>query len=418
MGTTNSKKKEMGLSKQQSLHSKQQKSCSKTGAISSLVLCPQSSSHRGRQITEKWLQENYAEISQKVINVFVQLCPYHAEKKPITSRVKDIHQPMEAPTFLSLIEIDSMDFRKCPCDCKESHTWVMNVTDHHTKHVALYPLTDKSGEKVLEALQQHCHTYGYPQKIISDNGKEFCNKRMETFCQNNGITMKHGAPRTPTTQGLIERSNRSCKEDMHTLIASTATKVSNLCKKLGEISYTRNITYHIAIKTSPYEAVYGIKPHRELLNQSMEVIHEINPPQVEELNHNLKQNAPNSPEVEADHDLSQPEERQRKRRKISKTKKHITKKWCNKVKRKLNKKKSSKFNVGDVVSIKIDKVDKPSPFYPNMLLGKITELENHYARVVTRFDKIQTLISPTMLNLCTATNLTFDYSKEISFTCL
>ena len=192
----------------------------------------------------------------------------------------------------------------------------MNVTDHHTKHVALYPLADKSGEKVLEAMQQHCHTYGCPKKIISDNGKEFCNKRMETFCQSNGITMKHGAPRAPATQGLIERSNRSCKEDMHTLIASTATKVLNWCQKLGEISYTRNITYHTAIKTSPYGAVYGIKPHRELLQQSMEVIHEINSPQVEELNHNLAQNARNSPEVEADHDLSQPEERQRKRRKI------------------------------------------------------------------------------------------------------
>ena len=78
--------------------------------------------------------------------------------------------------------------------------------------------------------------------------------------------------------------------------------------------------------------------------------------------------------------------------------------------------KPSRFKVGDVVSIKIGKVDKQSPFYLNMLLGKITELENHYARVVTRFGKIQTLISPTRLNLCTATNLTFDYSKEISFT--
>ena len=78
--------------------------------------------------------------------------------------------------------------------------------------------------------------------------------------------------------------------------------------------------------------------------------------------------------------------------------------------------KSSQFKVGDVVSIKIDKVDKQSTFYPNMLLGKITELENDYARVVTRFGKIQTLISPSRLHLCTATNLTFDFSKEISFT--
>ena len=202
---------------------------------------------------------------------------------------------------------------------------------------------------------------------------------------------------------------------MHTLIASTATKVSNLCKKLGEISYTRNITYHTAIKTSPYEAVYGIKPHRELLNQSMEVIHEINSPQVEELNHNLKQNAPNSPEVEADLDLSQPEERQKKQRKISKNQEAYNQKMVQQSKNKAEQK-SSQFKVGDVVSIKIDKVDKPSPFYPNMLFGKITELENHYARVVTRFGKVQTLISPSMLNLCTATNLIFDYFKEISFT--
>jgi len=39
-------------------------------------------------------------------------------------------------------------------------------------------------------------------------------------------------------------------------------------------------------------------------------------------------------------------------------------------------KKCNQFKVGDAVSIKIDRVDKTSLYYPNMLLGKITELEN------------------------------------------
>ena len=47
------------------------------------------------------------------------------------------------------------------------------------------------------------------------------------------------------------------------------------------------------------------------------------------------------------------------------------------------KKKCSEFKLGDVVSIKIDKVDKTAQFHPNMLLGKITEIENNCARVVT-----------------------------------
>ena len=39
-------------------------------------------------------------------------------------------------------------------------------------------------------------------------------KRLETFCEENGIQVAHGSPQTPTIQGLVERSNRSWKEDM------------------------------------------------------------------------------------------------------------------------------------------------------------------------------------------------------------
>ena len=61
---------------------------------------------------------------------------------------------------------------------------------------------------------------------------------------------------------------------MHTLIVSTAEKDSNWCRKLGEISYTRNISYHTAIQTTRYEAVYGMKPHREVLQQSIQITSE------------------------------------------------------------------------------------------------------------------------------------------------
>ena len=70
MGTTNSKKKEMGLSKRQSLHSEQQKSCSKTGAVSSLVLCPQSSFPQRkanyREVAPRKLCRNHPESSKRL----------------------------------------------------------------------------------------------------------------------------------------------------------------------------------------------------------------------------------------------------------------------------------------------------------------------------------------------------------------
>ena len=37
------------------------------------------------------------------------------------------------------------------------------------------------------------------------------------------------------------------------------------------------------------------------------------------------------------------------------------------------------------------------PCIPTYLLGKITEIENHYARIVTKFGEVQLLIPPTTL---------------------
>ena len=70
-----------------------------------------------------------------------------------------------------------------------------------------------------------------------------------------------------------------------------------------------------------------------------------------------------------------------------------------------------------MVSIKIDRVDKTSPLHLTLLLGKIEEIVNTYARVVTKFGRINTLISPTRLYPCSVTtqNIELDYNTELSF---
>ena len=84
-------------------------------------------------------------------------------------------------------------------------------------------------------------------------------------------------------------------------------------------------------------------------------------------------------------------------------------------KMKLSRNKQRSFKVEDYVTIKIDKVDKTTPLHPNVILGKIINMENDYAKVVTTFGKISTYISTNRLNKCTRTNVLFDYTKEIPF---
>jgi len=82
---------------------------------------------------------------------------------------------------------------------------------------------------------------------------------------------------------------------------------------------------------------------------------------------------------------------------------------------KKQRKKPASFSIGECVAIKIDKVDKKSPLHPNVLIGKITEVENDYAKVVTKFGTINTFICTNRLDKCTETNIDFDYSKQIAF---
>ena len=58
-----------------------------------------------------------------------------------------------------------------------------------------------------------------------------------------------------------------------------------------------------------------------------------------------------------------------------------------------SRKRGPNFHVDEYVSIKIDPVDKFSPLHPNILIGKINEVENDYTKIVTKFGRLKTYIS-------------------------
>ena len=161
--------------------------------------------------------------------------------------MKPVVSPLQAETSLSLTEVDLMDFRNCPCECELKHKWTIYIIDHHTKFVNVHPIHNKLAEEVLNEVQKYCVTYGYPQKILTDNGGEFENEKMKAFCSTNQIQLLHGAARTPTTQGRVERSNPTLKENVRSLIMSTCgLQISKWCKYTMQVSYIMNITYHVS----------------------------------------------------------------------------------------------------------------------------------------------------------------------------
>lgn len=53
--------------------------------------------------------------------------------------------------------------------------YLLTVTDLFTKYIFLRALRDKSAKSVCDAVLDLFHTFGPPQRIITDQGREFVN---------------------------------------------------------------------------------------------------------------------------------------------------------------------------------------------------------------------------------------------------
>lgn len=156
--------------------------------------------HRGRDKTDKYIRDRYAMISQDVIETFVSICSIHEQQKSVTSHCnRKIQHPIQSSAFMSHLELDLMDIRKIPCKCNKKHNWIFHAVDHHSKFSWLYPLYSKEAHEVVETLKNLCWQFGFPAKLHTDNGAEFKNQLMTTFCEKHRIKQVHGAPRKPST---------------------------------------------------------------------------------------------------------------------------------------------------------------------------------------------------------------------------
>ncbi|KAI3808071.1 hypothetical protein L1987_24013 [Smallanthus sonchifolius] len=80
------------------------------------------------------------------------------------------------------------------------------------------------------------------RRIRSNNGTEFKNHLMETFCQKLGIHHEFSAPYVPQMNGVDERKNRTLIEAARTMLADSNLPVqfwneaiANACYKLNRV---------------------------------------------------------------------------------------------------------------------------------------------------------------------------------------
>ena len=138
------------------------------------------------------------------------------------------------------------------------NTWVLHCIDYLTRFSAAHVLKNKSAEEIIEEFSLiWISVFGPPENILSDNGCEFSNPKMQNLCCSFNITQKFTAAEAPFSNGICERHNA--------LIGKMTTKVVNDQKCRLNIALLWAIHAKNSLlnkyRFSPYQLVFGHNPN-------------------------------------------------------------------------------------------------------------------------------------------------------------
>ncbi|KAJ9560934.1 hypothetical protein OSB04_006094 [Centaurea solstitialis] len=97
--------------------------------------------------------------------------------------------------------------------------------------------------------------------IRSDNGTEFKNADLNSFCEDKGIERQFSAPRTPQQNGVAERRNRTLIEAARTMLADSKLPITFWAEAVNTACYVQNRVHVVKSKgKTPYELFKNKKP--------------------------------------------------------------------------------------------------------------------------------------------------------------
>ena len=219
------------------------------------------SKHAGQNMTWAAIRNTFYGISRGEVEYLVKQCEICHRKA--TNRSRGPLTPIVSTELFERVQVDLIDFRHQPDapygPAGPKYYWVMHVKDHLSKFTQLYPLQGKSSAEVAIRMSEWIGVFGVPSIVQADNGREFKGV-LKLLLLSHGVKIKNGRPRTPRTQGLVEQANGTVKEKI--LAWKLENGLSGWAVGLPACALAINRTVQRAIKTTPYQMVYGKEMRR------------------------------------------------------------------------------------------------------------------------------------------------------------
>ena len=139
----------------------------------------------------------------------------------------------------------------------QGNEYILVAQDYFSKWPFAVPMPDQKAERIVRILKDQIFTVvGPPEKLHSDQGRNFESYILSELCKAFRITKSRTTPYHPMGDGLVERMNRTLLSLLHTYTESQGDWEEHLQLLL----FAYRTTKHSSTELSPHEILFGYNP--------------------------------------------------------------------------------------------------------------------------------------------------------------
>ena len=218
-----------------------------------LAGCHDDVGHQGRMRTLSLLRERFFWPGMQTEAIQHVLKCTRCLRRKTPSHVAPL-QPIHVTQPLELVHMDYLSLEPSKGNIEN----VLVITDHFTRYALAYPSKTQTAQATARILWDNfiCH-YGFPEKFISDQGRNFESDLIKELCKIAGVQKIYTTPYHPQGNGQCERFNSTLCNMLGTL---SEEEKSDWKSYFRCMTHAYNCTKHASTTYSPYYLMFGRHP--------------------------------------------------------------------------------------------------------------------------------------------------------------